>query len=355
MKKFVLLTVLAAGSITLAFAWGAWGHQHINRASVFALPDEMRPFFYNHIAFVTEEAVVPDLRKYTINDKAEFPRHFIDLELFGDGPVSGLPQTMAEAKSRYADSFLNEAGILLWYIQEVEEKLTKAFKAKAKTEILFLAADLGHYIGDAHMPLHTALNHNGQLTGQKGIHGFWEGQLPEMFGDKYNLNAGPARYIDNITRETWLMVDSTHQLAESLLAADRQLAAGLPKDNIYVLDSSGNIATNRFGDLIHSRAYAIKYHARLNGMIERQLRRAILETASFWYTAWVNAGKPDLSELDPASLTARNKKFLARDLREWKQGRVDMVRPAMEYPQLVVSADHKRRTGYPREGGHVAR
>jgi hypothetical protein len=33
------------------------------------------------------------------------------------------------------------------------EKLTIAFK-KSKNEILFLAADLGHYIADAHMPLH---------------------------------------------------------------------------------------------------------------------------------------------------------------------------------------------------------
>lgn len=46
-------------------------------------------------------------------------------------------------------------------------KLTKAFKDKNRAEILFLAADLGHYIGDAHMPLHTSANHDGQLSDQK--------------------------------------------------------------------------------------------------------------------------------------------------------------------------------------------
>jgi hypothetical protein len=335
MKKTILILVLLAGSITLAFAWGAWGHQHINRAAVFALPVEMRPFFYNHIDFITEEAVIPDLRKYTINDKAEFPRHYIDLELFGDGPVSGLPQTMAEAKGRYADSFLNKAGILPWYIQEMEDKLTRAFRSGRRAEILFLAADLGHYIGDAHMPLHTALNHNGQLTGQKGIHGFWEGQLPEMFGDGYNLHVGPARYIDNITLETWSMIDSTHRLAERLLATDRELAADLPKSSIYVLDSAGNILRNQFGDLVHSREYAIKYHERLHGMVEEQLKKAIAETSCYWYTAWVNAGKPDLSRLDPDELTGRNKKNLARDLRRWEQGKVDMIRPDREYPDVM--------------------
>ena len=75
-----------------------------------------------------------------------------------------------------------------WYIQDIMTKLTKAFKDKRKTEILFLAADLGHYIGDAHMPLHTSANHNGQLTNQKGIHALFESAIPEMFGKNYNYH-----------------------------------------------------------------------------------------------------------------------------------------------------------------------
>jgi hypothetical protein len=346
-KKIIKSGLLAIAGMTagisIAFAWGNWGHQHINRAAVFGLPETMRPFFYNHIDFITEEAVVPDLRKYAINDRAEFPRHYINLETYTLGVApdmgasttlpGGLPATMKEARARYTDSFMNKAGILPWYIQEMMDKLTKAFKAKRKTEILFLAADLGHYIGDAHMPLHTALNHDGQLTGQQGIHPLWEGQLPEFFGDQYNLFTGPARYIDDITREAWLMVDSTHRLAESVLAIDRDLAASLPKGKIYRLDSAGHIVTNLFGDPVHTRSYAATYHQRLNGMIERQLRGAIAETSSFWYTAWVNAGKPDLSGLDPMELTERNKASLARDLRRWHLGKVDMFKPAGEFSQ----------------------
>src|SRR5690348_5034112 len=113
MKRSILVAVLVAGCVTLALAWGPWGHQHINRAAVFGLPMEMRPFFYNHIDFITEEAVVPDLRKYTINDRAEFPRHYIDLELYSpESNVAGLPATMKEARSRYPDSMLSKAGTL---------------------------------------------------------------------------------------------------------------------------------------------------------------------------------------------------------------------------------------------------
>ena len=36
------------------------------------------------------------------------------------------------------------------------------------------------------------------------------------------------------------------------------------------------------------------YHEKLNGMVERRMRAAILMVASVWYTAWVDAGQPDL-------------------------------------------------------------
>jgi len=318
--------------IGVVLAWGVWGHQHINRAAVFALPSPMKAYFYNHIDFVTEESVVPDLRKYSINDRAEFPRHFINLESYDSGSdVSHLPRTLKEARARYADTFLNKEGILPWYMQEMEEKLTKAFKERRKTEILFLAADLGHYIGDAHMPLHTALNHDGLLTGQKGIHAFWEGQLPELFGEGYNLYTGPARYIADIGGETWRMIDSTHRLAETVLALDRELASSMPRDHVYVVDSAGKIVVNQYRDPVHTREYAVKYHERLRGMIEGQLRAAIAETASYWYTAWVNAGKPDLSGLDPRELTERNKSFLLRDERRWQEGKVGMFNPGGEF------------------------
>src|ERR1700710_2648915 len=135
MKKTFLIGVLVAGCVTLAMAWGAWGHQHINRAAVFALPETMRSFFYNHIDFITEEAGVPDLRKYTINDKAEFPRHYIDMEYFGENAVDSLPRTMKEAKLKFPDSVLQKYGILPWYMQDMEDKLTQSFKGGRKTEI----------------------------------------------------------------------------------------------------------------------------------------------------------------------------------------------------------------------------
>src|ERR1035437_9165354 len=119
-SQLVILTVI--GITPLIISWGTFGHEHINRAAVMALPSSLQTFFYNHIDFITQESTIPDLRKYTLNDKAENPRHFFDFENFGS--VDSFPKTMTEAKAKYDETFLKENGILPWYIQDLMEKCT---------------------------------------------------------------------------------------------------------------------------------------------------------------------------------------------------------------------------------------
>jgi len=313
----------------ILISWGVFGHEHINRAAVLALPAPLQTFFYNHIDFITQESSVPDLRKYTLNDKAENPRHYIDLENFGSPDT--LPATLAEVKKKYDEKFLQQNGILPWYIQEMMDKLTKAFKEKRKTEILFLAADLGHYIGDAYMPLHTSVNHDGQLTNQKGIHAFWESQMAEMYGDNFNYSTPQAVFIKDIHAEIWRILAHTHSLVDTLLLADKEVRLQFPGDNMYQKDSLGNIVKNKFNSPVRSAEFAKLYNQKLNGMIEKQMRSAIIATASFWYTAWVNAGKPDLSGLDPREQTERNKSNLKRELKLLKKGKLADVKGEKEF------------------------
>lgn len=127
---FLFIIVLITCNISLLFAWGFWAHQRINRAAVFALPDSMRVFFYNHIDFITEESVIPDVRKYAINDKAESNRHYVNLELLRTSATQEIPKTMQEAVAKYNDTLIQKAGLLPWYIDEITTKLVKAFREK---------------------------------------------------------------------------------------------------------------------------------------------------------------------------------------------------------------------------------
>ncbi|MEP6948577.1 MAG: zinc dependent phospholipase C family protein [Ginsengibacter sp.] len=316
----ICIFFLITTSINLLFAWGAWGHKHINRAAVFALPDSMRMFYYNHIDFITEGAVVPDLRRGLLNDKDESPRHYIDIEDFGI-PISAFPKTTKEAYAKYDSAFLNKAGYLPWYIQNLAEKLAQAFKNRSKSEILFISAELAHYVGDANMPLHTASNFNGQLTNQKGVHALWESEIPELFGNSYDFKTESARYIPDMTAETWNIIAHSHSLEDTLLSMEKQTRKSFKKDNMYKKDASGeNILS--YSQPVFSNEYASQFNDAMYGMVEMQLRLSIQDVANYWYTAWVNGGSPELLSLDDTHLTSQNQKNYKLEYKAWNKGKL---------------------------------
>jgi hypothetical protein len=203
---------------------------------------------------------------------------------------------------------LNTYGIVPWYIPLMLGRLTKAFKEKNFNEIMRNSADIGHYIADAHVPLHASTNHDGQLTNQKGIHAFWESRVPELLAEKqFDFFVGKAAYLKDPSDFIWARVIESGQEADSVLSIERELTKQFAPDKKYSFEE-------RNGKLIrqYSSAFTIAYNEKLNGMVERRMRQAIFAVASFWYTAWVNAGQPDLKELS-------GQKFSEVDAKEFQE------------------------------------
>lgn len=267
-----------------------------------------------NIAFISEHAVDPDKRRYAVTD--EGPRHYIDINHYGEYPYTSLPHKWKDAVAKFGEDSLQMHGIVPWHIQVMLLRLTLAFKEKNFSRILKTSAELGHYIADSHVPLHANSNHNGQFTNQKGIHGFWESRVPELLAEKdFDFFIGKAQYIDNPGAFTWARVLESAKAADSVLSFERELTNTFPTDQKYSFE-------NRKGVLIrqYSAAFTIAYNKKLDGMIERRMRLSVGTTASFWYTAWVNAGQPDLRDLG-------KQKFLEADAKEfdalnesWKNG-----------------------------------
>lgn len=183
-------------------------------------------------------------------------------------------------------------GILPYHLVSMQSRLTEAFRRKDTRMILRLATDFGHYIGDAHVPLHTTKNYNGQLTKQDGIHAFWESRIPELFADEYfDYFVGRAEYIRDPERFYWNIVLESHLGVDSVLSIEKRLRKTFPPDRQMCMD-------NRLGQVVNTqcREFAQAYNEALRGQIEERFRSSIHAIGSAWYTAWVDAGQPSLKE-----------------------------------------------------------
>ncbi len=293
MKKtlgILMSLMILPGIIITVVAWGFWGHQRINRMAVFALPPEMIGFYKKHIDFISEHAVDPDKRRYS--DPEEAARHYMDLDRYGEHPFDSLPKFWNDAVAKYGEDSLKQHGIVPYHIPFMLFRLTKAFKEHDQLKILRLSAELGHYVGDAHVPLHCTKNYNGQLTNQIGIHGFWESRLPELFGEEYDYFVGRCKYINKPADYTWNIIRESYAAHDSVLLLERELTKKYSPDRKYSYEEKGNTIIR-----VYSKEFSADYQKLLNGMVERRMRSAIVAVSSFWYTAWVNAGMPQLDSL----------------------------------------------------------
>ena len=290
-------------------AWGFYGHKRINRMACFTLPPELFPFFKKHIDFVSDHAVDPDRRRYAVVGEA--PRHYIDIDHYahdGADPFAVVPHKWADAVAKFSEDTLNAYGIVPWHIRLMHARLVEAFQRGDVDRILSNAADIGHYIADAHVPLHTTENYNGQLTGQHGIHAFWESRIPELSAESYDHLTGRARYIDDPLTAAWEAVIASHRAVDSVLDIEKRLSLEWPDDRRYTFEDRGQGAARTY-----SREFTAAYEAEMGGMVERRMNQSIVLVGSFWYSAWIEAGQPDMKLLETKEVSDSLKKVFAAE------------------------------------------
>jgi hypothetical protein len=306
MKKVKLLFPFLLLS-NVIFAWGFYGHKMVNRLAVFSLPPEMFAFYKANIDYLTENSVNPDKRRYS--DTAEACRHYIDLDHYEKNlPIDTVPRKWNDAVLKLSKDTLLAYGIVPWHIQVMMFRLTEAFKEKDIDKILRISADLGHYVADAHVPLHASENYNGQFTKQHGIHGFWESRLPELFSADYDLFVGKSFYLNNPLEAAWQASEGSFAALDTVLGFERKLNESFDATKKYSIEYKGTTQVK-----VYSKEYSLAYHQALNGQVERRLKASILSVANMWFTAWVDAGQPDLNSL------LKDKKIVKPSDEEMKQ------------------------------------
>jgi hypothetical protein len=254
-----------------ADAWGPTAHRLTIRSAIETLPPEMRGFFEANRQFLIEHANDPDA--WMAKDTFERKRHYIYLDKYGVFPYLNLPHSYQAATQQYFKSRINRDGLLPWTVGEYSLKLTNDFKAQNWDQAKLDAAVLGHYVADADNPLHTTQNYDGQLTQQTGLADRFEIRLIDRFSNFFILAPQDASKIEDPTEYAFQIVLEANTWVNRIVLEDRRAHEGLSSYNEDFLD---------------------RFYAQVGSIAMKKINEAAHDIGSYWYTAWVNAGRPTL-------------------------------------------------------------
>jgi hypothetical protein len=297
--KKIIIVFYFLSLTNFSLGWGFCAHRHINRYATFTLPQSLFQFYKYYLGYITEHAIDPDKRRSI--DFSEKEKHFIDLDFY----LKNKDCTFEEVLENFLQDEDRKHGILPLNIVKVKFDLTNAFRELDIYKIVKLSTDLGHYIGDLNVPLHTTSNYDGQRDGQEGVHALWETRLPELFHKNYKYFAGKASYLKDPLRVVWQTVLDTHKIVEELLMVEKETSEKI-KIGTHSYENK-----NSYAKKVFSRAYAQEFNGRLMGQVEEQILKSVKMLGDFWFSCWVDAGSPDLSAF--TNLQARKRYFVVTE------------------------------------------
>lgn len=280
-------TLSASAPVSLpAAAWGFTGHRLVSAKAVATLPAELRALFDAHAVYLAEQSLAPDQWRVA-GQPNEGPNHFLDLDAFGAYPFAAIARDEGEHRRRHGEQAAAR-GRVPWRVGEAYADLVAAWRARDAARVLEHAGVLGHYVSDAHVPLHAVLNYDGQLSGQQGLHARWEGELVARHLRRLETAVRPraaARVADPVA----FTLDA---LRDSFLAAPGVFESDLacrPRP-----DRSAPLASDAYDDAYYARLYE-----REEDRLVRRLTAAAEAVGALWRSAWEDAGRPVLDPTAP--------------------------------------------------------
>jgi hypothetical protein len=272
-------------------AWGFEGHRFITARAIELLPAEIRPFFEKFRTTVIEHSIDPDTYR-TMGFLDEPPRHFLDMDAYGPFPFTDLPRDYKVAVAMRGSDFVLKNGTVPWRAEEIYNQLRDNFRQVdtasapyARDNIKLFSAVLAHYVGDSFQPFHAAVNYNGQMTNQVGIHSRFETEMFDRFKDKLRITPAPVAPVPSARDFMFATLSDSFQFVDPILAADREAV----KDRTTYDDAYFKVMFEKTGPIM-----------------EKRISGAISGVASLITAAWTDAGKravpPDAPPRPPAPI-----------------------------------------------------
>ncbi len=266
----VLVLVLALATLLpppLA-AWEDRAHRLIIARSVETLPFPLRAYFESQRSTLAELCTNPEQWG---NEQVGPGQVFIHLDHYGRYPFAELPRDYNRAVRKFGRTQVAQHGTLPWQIGTYSLKLEEAFRQQQWDKVKLYAAILSHYVIEAHDPFNTTLNINGELSSQSGVAQRYGTSLVDRYQAFFIIRPGGAFKIDDPTLHAFGITLEANTWVDNILFADAQA---------------------RSGKIDYNDEYYDAFFDSAGSVLIRQLTNASQAIGSYWYTAWVNAGRP---------------------------------------------------------------
>ena len=266
-RKYYIAALLLS---LLLIGWGAVGHRMINRKFGLSFPTEMSPLSW-YIDSMAVHASDADYRKSS--DQTEGYRHYIDIDIYPEFLTNGrIPQTLDSLYALHGQNFVTTNGTVPFAIIAYTDSVKKYFQLHDWRNAMLRAADVGHYVADAHQPLHDTRYYDGWSAFSDGIHSRYETGMIVRDTALLQYSGQNVAYISDINNFAFNIVYSTYPYV----------------DSVYIADSiAQTIAGNN-----NSTQYYQEFWNRAGNYTINQFKNSSYKIACLVYTAWVNAGSP---------------------------------------------------------------
>lgn len=308
LRSAIVASLLVVVSVAIvapppARAWGFVAHFIITGAAIDALPPALRGFFAAHEDFVVRHSIDPDMWRWDDVDwdtvcapergpevlaGDERPRHFLDADAIAPYPFGDIPRDWAKYRELAGDE-IESWGTAPWTVAAYTSLLSESMSEPEPDlhTLLCRGAILAHYVADLAQPLHLTVNYDGQLSGLGGIHSRFERHMVEYYEEALRArvrdSAPQAAILEDPVAAAFEMFVDGYPAVHAVLRADLLAQRARPLD-----------VDDRGGD---DPAYIRALWEQSGEIAAQRMAYGAEKVASYWTTAWIMAGRPDLLEV----------------------------------------------------------
>jgi len=266
-RSLFLLSLLLSAMVVWSghgLAWSAVAHSIALEKAIEVLPRPLKGFYEKR-----ESYVLGHLEDATIGS----PRTTFEVDSLEPFPFEDLPLDRESAIEKYGEEKVGEIGDLPWKLIEGYQKLVQAFQQKDLEAIDAVSAELVLYLNDLHQPLNVSKLGDGVIVGQEGFRERLDSRLLETYGSELEVKAATAIYLDRPDQYLISVLVRSYVWVDNLLLVD------------YF---------SRLGVSSYDRFYYEGLWLRAEDIVNERISDSAKDIASYWYTAWSKAGKPEL-------------------------------------------------------------